>query len=217
MPSADMKKSLDEASRLYEERLPGSVAEKYLLNRGITKEAMTYFRLGFVGSDPFPGHEFKEGRLAIPYITPTGIVQIRFRAIPEGGEPGNPEVSPKMLSLANAGTMLYNTRDLMIESATVAICEGELDTITAHMAGIPAVGVPGSKAWEKIRVIKRAFRFRHVVILADNDDKGDGLKLAENIQSDIRGARILLMPEGHDVNSFVNEHGLNALRDRIGL
>lgn len=197
--------------------MPGSVAEKYLLNRGITKEAMTYFRLGFVGSDPFPGHEFKENRLAIPYITPTGIVQIRFRAIPVDGVPGNPEDSPKVLSLANSGTMLYNTRDMLLDNPVVAICEGELDTVTAHMAGIPAVGIPGAKAWEKLRNVKRAFRFRKVVILADNDDKGDGRKLAEEIQADIRGARIVLMDEGHDVNSYVKENGLQALKTKVGI
>lgn len=197
--------------------MPGSVAEKYLLNRGITKEAMTYFRLGFVGSDPFPGHEFKENRLAIPYITPTGIVQIRFRAIPVDGVPGNPEDSPKVLSLANSGTMLYNTRDMLLDNPVVAICEGELDTVTAHMAGIPAVGIPGAKAWEKLRNVKRAFRFRKVVILADNDDKGDGRKLAEEIQADIRGARIVLMDEGHDVNSYVKENGLDALKAKVGI
>lgn len=178
---------------------------------------MTYFRLGFVGSDPFPGHEFKENRLAIPYITPTGIVQIRFRAIPVDGVPGNPEDSPKVLSLANSGTMLYNTRDMLLDNPVVAICEGELDTVTAHMAGIPAVGIPGAKAWEKLRNVKRAFRFRKVVILADNDDKGDGRKLAEEIQADIRGARIVLMDEGHDVNSYVKENGLQALKTKVGI
>lgn len=212
-----MKKSLDQASRLYEERLPGSVAEKYLLNRGITSEVATYFRLGFVGNDPFPGHEFKENRLAIPYLTPTGVTQIRFRAIPEDGVLGNPEPSPKVLSLANSGTMLYNTRDLLIESDLIAICEGEPDTWTTHAAGIPVVGVPGAKAWEKLRVIKRAFRFRKVVILADNDDKGDGKKLAEEIQGDISNSRLILMPEGHDVNSFVQEFGIQALRNKIGI
>lgn len=178
---------------------------------------MTYFRLGYVGSDPSPGHEFMEHRLSIPYITPTGIVQIRFRAIPEDGVPGNPEVSPKMLSVANSGTMLYNTRDLLDSNPTVAICEGEPDTWSARMLGIPAVGIPGAKAWEKIKNVRRAFRFRKVIILADNDDKGEGLELAQTIQADIRNARIILMPEGHDVNSFVRDNGLDALKEKIGI
>ena len=177
---------------------------------------MTSFRLGFVGDDPFPGHEFKEGRLAIPYITPTGIVTIRFRAIPEDGVPGNPEDSPKMLSLANSGTLMYNTRAFITKAPVMAICEGEPDAWVANQI-LPTVGIPGAKAWEKIRNISRAFRFRKVVILADNDDKGDGKKLAEQVQADIRGSRILLMPSGHDVNSYVQEHGLDALKEKIGL
>lgn len=211
-----MKRSLDEASSIYESRLPGSVAEKYLLNRGITKEVMTSFRLGYVGDDPFPGHEFKEGRLAIPYISPSGIVNIRFRAVPEDGVPGNPEQSPKILSIANSGTMVYNTRAFTENSDVMAICEGETDTMTASQI-IPAVGIPGAKNWEKVRRIARAFRFRKVVILADNDDKGDGKKFAEEVQADIKGSRILLMPPGHDVNSYVKENGLEALAKKIGI
>lgn len=212
-----MKKSLEEACQIYEARMPGSVAEKYLLNRGITKEAMTSFRLGFVGNVPFPGHEFKENRLAIPYITPTGIVQIRFRAIPEDGIPGSAEESPKMLSLSGAGTTLYNTRDLLRNDPLVAICEGELDAVTTHMAGLPAIGIPGAKSWPDLRVARRAFRFRKVVILADNDDSGEGLKLAKAIQDDLKGSRIILMPNGHDVNSFVKENGIEALQKKIGI
>lgn len=217
VPSRSMKNSLEEASNLYESRLPGSVAEKYLLNRGITSEAMTYFRLGFVGDDPFPGHEFKEGRLAIPYITPSGVVTIRFRAIPEDGVPGNPEPAPKMLSLANSGTWLYNSRDMIDTSGIIGITEGEPDAWTVHMLGIPVVGVPGAKAWEKLRVARRAFRFRKATIFADNDDHGEGKEFAEKLQADIPGSRIILMPEGHDVNSFVNEYGLNALKEKVGL
>lgn len=210
-----MRKSLEEASSIYESRLPGSVAEKYLSNRGITNEVATYFRLGFVGNDPFPGHEFKENRLAIPYITPSGIVDIRFRAIPQDGIPGNPEDSPKMLSIEGTPTLMYNTRAFMEDSPVMAICEGEPDTWVANQI-IPSVGVPGAQSWEKIHMIKRGFRFRKVVILADNDDKGDGLKLAKQIRSDISGSRIILMPPGHDVNSFVLKSGLQALKDMIG-
>lgn len=191
------------------------MAEKYLLNRGITSEVATYFRLGFVGSAPFPGHEFKENRLAIPYITPSGIVNIRFRAIPQDGVPGNPEDSPKMLSLAGSGTMMYNTRALMENSERILVCEGEPDTWVASQVA-PAVGIPGADAWDKIKAVTRGFRFRKAIILADNDDKGNGKKLAEKVQAGIRGARIVLMPDGHDVNSFVLEQGLDALRDLIG-
>lgn len=217
VPSRSMKSGLEEASNLYESRLPGSVAEKYLSNRGITKEAMTYFRLGFVGDDPFQGHEFKEGRLSIPYITPSGIVTIRFRAIPEDGIPGGTEPAPKMLSLANSGTWLYNTRDMIDTTGIIGITEGEPDAWTVHMLGIPVVAIPGAKAWEKLKVASRAFRFRKAIIFADNDDHGEGKEFAEKVQADLRGSRICLMPEGHDTNSFANEYGLDALKEKAGL
>jgi len=37
------------------------------------------FHLGVV-VDPLPGHEQFLGRVAIPYVTPSGVVDIRFRA-----------------------------------------------------------------------------------------------------------------------------------------
>lgn len=214
VPSQNMKKSLDLACRKYEDQLPESDASLYLTNRGITNEVQAYFRLGYV-KDPFPGHEFQVGRLSIPYITPTGIVQIRFRAVPEGGIPGNPEASPKYKSEASSGTTMFNTRDLLRDDPIVAICEGELDAITSHMAGLPSIGIPGAKNWRS--VFARAFRFRRVVILADNDDHGEGLEFAETVQKDLKGSRIILMDSGYDVNRFVVENGTTALRKKIGI
>ena len=216
VPSTSTRNLLDQACRIYEKDLKGSVAEKYLLKRGLTKEVMTYFRLGYVDPsvDRFPGHEFQENRLAIPYITPTGIVQMRFRAVPFDGEIGGPEDSPKYKSIAHTSVTMFNTRDFASEG-TIAVCEGELDAISAHMAGIPAIGIPGASNWQK--VFARAFRFRKVVILADNDDKGDGLKFAEKVQADIKGSRIILMDEGYDVNKFIQDFGIQELRKKVGL
>ena len=194
----------------------GHLAVSYLKARGITKEVADYFRLGLV-VDPLPesGHDFQLGRIAIPYITQTGIVQIRFRSIPFDGIPGNPEPSPKMKSEAGAGTTMYNVTALNGTGGLLAVCEGEFDTMTAHMAGIPSVGIPGAQAWQSLFAL--ALKFRKVIILADNDDHGEGMKFAEKVQADVRGARIILMPEGYDVNSFVVENGIDALRQKVGL
>ncbi|MET0466976.1 MAG: toprim domain-containing protein [Chitinophagaceae bacterium] len=214
-----MRKSLENSVTHYEEKLnseEGHLAINYLKLRGITKEAAAYFRLGLV-KDPLPesGHDFQEGRLAIPYITNTGIVQIRFRSIPYDGIPGNPEPSPKMKSEAGAGTTMFNVRALNSTDNLIAICEGEFDTMTAHIAGIPTIGIPGANAWQSLFAL--GLKFRKAIILADNDDHGEGLKFAEKVQADLRGARIILMPEGHDVNSFVVENGIDALRQKVGL
>lgn len=220
IPSSNTKKLLEEAVSHYEKELhSGSdlsvTAINYLKARGITKDTATYFRLGLV-ENPLPesGHDFQKGRLAIPYMTPTGIVQVRFRAIPYDGVPGNPEPSPKMKSEAGAGMTMYNVSAFMQTEGMIAICEGEFDTMTAVQAGINAIGIPGANAWQ--RLYGRAFKFRKVVILADNDDHGEGLKFAETVQADIRGSRIVLIDSGHDVNSYVAAFGEHALRLKVG-
>ncbi len=189
---------------------------EYLKLRGITKDTATYFRLGLV-KDPLPesGHDFMTGRLAIPYITPMGIVQMRFRAIPYDGIPGNPEPSPKMMGEAGNANTLYNVTALNPLNQSIYVCEGESDTWSSHQAGLPTIGIPGARAWKT--VFAKALKFRRVTVLADNDDHGEGLEFAQKVQADVRGTRIVLMEKGYDVNGFVREHGEQALRDKIGI
>jgi DNA primase len=215
MPSASSKKRLDAASKAYMEQLEtpeGMYAKHYLAMRKISPEAQTYFRLGFV-KDAEEGDEFEVGRLSIPYITPTGVVGLKFRAIPLNGIPGNPEDSPKYKYRTGFTTTIFNTRDLQRQEQLVCITEGELDTVSAWMAGYPSVAVPGVKNWRP--VFARAFRFRKVAILADNDDSGQGLEFARMVQKDIHGSRIVLMPDGMDVNKLVVEDGLEALKRMV--
>ena len=68
----------DASERYYNNLTPQAVS--YLRGRGITKEAASLFRLGSV-VEPSAGHEHAIGRLSIPYITPAGVVGIKFRAI----------------------------------------------------------------------------------------------------------------------------------------
>lgn len=153
------------------------------------------------------------GRISIPYITQTGIVQMRFRAIPFTGIPGDPEPSPKIKGESGVGTTIYNAIQLLSDSEVICVCEGEFDTISAVQAGLPAIGIPGANAWQS--VYGRALRYRKVVVLADNDDHGEGLKFAKTVQQDVRGSRIKLMPEGMDVNSFLVAHGEDKLKEYV--
>jgi DNA primase len=60
--------------------------------------------------------------------------------------------------------------------------------------------------------------YKAVYVYADNDDQGTGLeKFAEPLAGMIENARVILMPKGHDVNSFVQENGYDALKELIGV
>lgn len=209
---------------------PGGVA--YLKTRGLSGVSAQLFKLGIVES-PLPGHEIYSGMLAIPYLTRSGAVTIRFRAIPraEFWEPFNlddpegmeaaraalkewkPE-GPKYKSVPGDEPRMFNPNDLCRREPIVCITEGEFDAVTANQAGLPAVGIAGVNGWREY--FSRAFTgYEAVYILCDNDDKGQGQAFGEKVAAQVANARIVLLPEGHDVNSYVIQEGPEALTARL--
>lgn len=210
VPRPSTRKSLEQATTAYEKQLSlDDEALSYIRDRGILKEAQDYFRIGVV-REPEEGHEFYRGRISFPYITPSGVVAIRFRTI---GPPKGKQ--SKFLEITGAIPRLYNTRALT-GAKEVFICEGETDTIAVYGAGMPGVGVPGAHTWApNSRVYARVFANRGVAVLADNDDTGAGMEFAQSVHASLSGCRIILMPSGHDVSSFIQEEGLDAFRKYI--
>jgi len=72
--SKSQRELLAKATENYERNL--GEALPYLVTRGITEATARMFRLGFV-ANPETGHEIYQGKLAIPYITPSGVIDIR--------------------------------------------------------------------------------------------------------------------------------------------
>lgn len=220
VPSNSVKSFLGEASETYYQNLkdvPDAI--DYLKNRGLSGASARLFQLGVV-ADPLPGHEKYKDMLSIPYLTRGGVVSIRFRCIPDITHPGQTckEVPKhaKFRSLPGDQPRVYNTRALHVPSDYICIAEGEPDTWTAAQAGLPVVGLPGATSFRDY--MPRLFAGYSVVyVLTDNDDKGEGQKFAEGIAVKVPSTRIILMPDGHDVNSFVLEQGPQALLDRLEL
>ena len=143
----------------YERALP--MVEGYLSGRGITPDVARCYRLGYV-AEPVVGHEHYVGRLAIPYLTPAGVVDLRFRAVAGDGA--------KYLSRPGAQPTLYNVAGLHRATDRVVVCEGEMDTIVMDgVVGLPAVGCPGVQLWQAYYA--RLFAdFTRVYVLGDGDD-----------------------------------------------
>ena len=195
------KTSLLEAAKHYYKHQ--YMAEDYLEKRGITQDAARTFRLGVV-ADPLPGHENYKDRLVIPYSTKTGIVDLRFRAMNHA--------EPKYLGLPGATTHLYNVTSVFDAKDWIAICEGEIDTITLNSIGFPTIGVPGANNWKK-HYTKILQDFDKVYIFADGDQAG--ADFGRSLAREMNNVIVIQMPEGEDVNSMYLSKGKEYFLDKI--
>lgn len=165
-------------------------------------------RLGYV-AEPTPGYGDGEyvGRLAIPYVTPSGVVDVRFRTLNNAG--------PKYLSRPGSTTRMFGVSSLFTATTTVGVCEGELDTIVAtHVARVPSVGVPGASNWQ--RHYPLLFEgFQRVFVFADGDQAGRDF--ARKVAASVEQAVIIDMPDGMDVSELVRAEGPDALRRKAGI
>lgn len=185
-----------------------ALATTYLKGRGFDDEAIDYWQLGYV-LDPLPGHERFKGYLSIPYLTRAGTVALKFRCI-KCEQPC--EGHPKYDSEAGAGTYLFGAQNFWVDSPFICVTEGELDTIACSVAGLPAVGVSGASKWQKHW--QYCFEgYEDVIVLADGDKPGE--KLASNVGNACNNSRVITFPPGEDVNSFLVEHGPEALRTKV--
>ena len=209
MLNAEQRNLLTEAAEKYCNSLTPQAAS-YLEARGITAEVAHTFRLGSV-VEPSAGHEHAVGRLSIPYLTPAGVVGIKFRSIDD--------TTPKYLWPSGQKIGLYNVLDLHRYSDTIAICEGEIDTIVASgIVGIPAVGVAGVSQW-KPWFPKLFESYARILIFADNDVKEDGTnpgqELARRIKEDLDKATIVQLPPNMDVNEIYLQLGKDWFTERL--
>ena len=181
-------------------------AEDYLRSRGISMEAARLARLGVVVEAEI-GHEAFIGRLSIPYITKTGVVDLRFRSL-------NPAVEPKYMGMTGAETKMFNVLDIEKAGNYIGVCEGELDTITmSSCIGIPCIGVPGANSWKK-HYTRLLADFERIFVFADGDQPGK--EFANSLARELP-VTIVQLPDGEDVNSSYVKYGADYIREKAGL
>ncbi len=197
------KNFLLQATQRYAAKI--ELAEQYLLSRHLSVEEAKVFHLGVV-DDPLPGHEAYTGRLAIPYITPSGVVDIRFR--------GMHNEDPKYMGLVGAKTTMFNTQACFVADKYICVTEGEFDCIMMSVKTLhPTIGIPGANNW-KPHYAKILDDFDTVIVLADGD--AAGLEFGKKISRELGNVNIISMPEGEDVNSMMIKKGNGWIDERIG-
>jgi DNA primase len=200
--STSQRQFLLQATQRYAGKI--ELAKEYLSSRQLSVEEASTFHLGVV-EDPLPGHETYKGRLAIPYITPSGVVDIRFRAM--NGE------DPKYMGLVGAKTTMFNTQACFVADKYICVTEGEFDCIMMSVKTIhPTIGIPGANNW-KPHYAKILDDFDVVIVLADGDPAG--LEFGKKISRELSNVNIISMPDNEDVNSMMIKMGSEWLDGRI--
>ena len=180
-------------------------AQDYLATRHLSVDEAKVFHLGLV-VDPLPGHERFQGRLAIPYVTPSGVVDIRFRDI-------TGEADAKYMGMVGAETTMFNTQAVFAATKYICVTEGEFDCIVMSVkTGHPTVGIPGANNW-KPHYSRILDDFDVVMVLADGDKAG--MEFGKKITRELPNANVIQMPDGEDVNSTYIKLGKDWINERV--
>lgn len=206
-PSAVQRKSLEQATMQYGANI--EMAEEYLANRGIELGVARSVGLGVV-TNPLPGHESRVGRLAIPYLTNHGPVNMNFRCMLD--HKCKDHGHQKYMTWSGLETNMYGVQALRNADDWIAISEGEIDAISARLSGVPCVGVSGASKWlDHWNLMLEDFT--HVYVFQDGDEAG--VKFADKVLSQIPGAIRVVLPPGEDVNSILVAGSAAAVRELI--
>lgn len=174
------------------------VAAEYLDGRGITEDTAVWARLGVVDEPIYKDDDAAYNRLTIPYITRSGVVDLRYRCIREHdcGEVG----CAKYLGSPGATLRLYGVEDLITAGDTLAVTEGELDRLILRQLGYPSVGLPGAESWK--RHWHRLFEdFSRIIVFGDGDSAGHRFirRFMDEFPQSVEGVQLV---DGEDVNSM---------------
>lgn len=174
------------------------LAAEYLEGRGITEDTAVTARLGVVDEPIHGDSDAAYNRLTIPFITRSGVVDLRYRCIRDHdcGESS----CAKYLGRPGSTLRIYGVEDLVSAGSTIAVTEGELDRVILRQLGYPSVGLPGAESWK--RHWHRLFEdFTRIVVFGDGDPAGHRFikRMMDEFPQSTEGAQL---PESEDVNSM---------------
>lgn len=188
------------------------VAAEYLEQRGITEATAVLARLGVVDEPIHGDSDSAYNRLSIPYITRSGVVDLRFRCLREHNCADSG--CPKYLGRAGASLRIYHVESLVSADSAIRVTEGELDALILNQLGYAAVGLPGAESWK--RHWHRLFEdFSRIVVFGDGDSAGHRFikKLMDEFPQSVESVQL---PDGEDVNSMFLKEGESYFYNILG-
>jgi DNA primase len=219
LPSPDVRRSLEQQIVKYHSQVGEAAA--YLTSRGINAQAIEKFQLGYTGNTD---NYSTRNRLAIPYLTPAGPWHVKYRCI--STHDCKTEKCKKYTYEGGQQQHMFNA-SVLLDAERVVLVEGELDAVSVSQCGVPAVAYPGAQTFRANKHWRYCFdSCDEIIIVADGDppdDKGLGVgereanEVARSLRDSVPGdVHVIVLPDGEDSNSFINEHGYEEYLLTIG-
>lgn len=194
--------------------------EKWAQQKKIPLELMEQAGL-MIKSDKREGYYDRfRNRLMFPIRDEAGrVIGFSGRAIVKDEKSGKYVNSPET-PLFHKSRVLFaidKARRAMADGRTAIICEGQIDAIRCHEAGLANVVASQGTALtaDHARMIRRYAD--EVILVLDADAAGQkaALRSSEAFIAEELSVRVASLPEGEDPDSLVRDHGAEALRSRI--
>ncbi|MBE2251366.1 MAG: DNA primase [Myxococcus sp.] len=160
------------------------------------------------------------GRVMIPIRSPEGRT-IAFGGRLLEGEDGPKYLNSKESRLYNKSEVLYATdqaRDEIRKKKSAVLCEGYFDAIGLHQAGVKhAVALCSTALTPGHMALLGRLEAKELVLLLDGDEAGRKAveRLAGPILAAGQSARVAVLPDGEDPDTFARRVGAEAVQQLV--
>jgi len=195
----------DLATRYHNAIWKNKKALKYLLQRGITKESIKKFKLGFA-------HFEKQDWISIPIFEKGTAKLIKYRKLPPDTRPD----LEKYKRETNGKSILFNS-DCIEKFDEIFVVEGELSALSMIQAGYEnVVGITGGAGTLKSDWYDQLVMKKKIILIFDADEAGQ--KAAKEVWATRLGVDKcynVVLPAGEDVDSFLLKYDKDRLDECI--
>lgn len=179
-------------------------------------------RAGLIIARDQGGHYDRfRGRLMFPICDEQGRVVAFSGRILDDAEKAPKYVNSPETPIFIKGRVLYaldKARRAILDEGRAIVCEGQIDTIICHHAGLKHAVAPQGTALtaDQARILRRYAA--EVVLCFDGDAAGGraAVKVLDDLLASGLSIRVAGIPEPEDPDSFVRKFGAEAFRDLVG-
>lgn len=211
----------------------GQKALEYLDGRGLSREIVERFQIGFAGNSRemmafLKSQGFEEkfiiesgifvsptrdkffGRVIFPIANTMGNTVAFTGRILDVGEPKY--LNSPASNIFDKSSILYGlhlAKQVVMKTGEIFVVEGQMDVVSLHQAGVSnAVGISGTALTnDHIRILKRFTKIIYLALDADSAGiKATFLSIENLLNSDLE-IRIILIPNGKDPDEFIKSGG----------